>query len=363
LTDTGWCGLISREDAMPSHSGFLEDVLKAIVIREFGPPGVMKLEEVPIPEPKPGEVLIQVHAVSVNRTLDCVVRAGKYARPVTLPLTPGVDPSGVITKLGAGVTDRKVGDRVTVQLRTNNDSGADSIRNLGVHAWGGYAEYVCALADRTALVPDGLDFATATVVSRHAPTAFTLLRDRAKLQPGEWVLVMGASGGLGSAGVQVAKYLGGKVIAAAGADDRVQVGVDLGADAGVNYRAKDLTVEVMRITDGKGVNVVFENIGDPTTFPKAIAAMARRGRLVTAGGHGGTSVPLDVNRLYQNHLTIIGATGETPEDVTLALKAAAEGKFKGLIDRIMPLAQAAQAHELIESREGLGKIILDPTKT
>jgi NADPH:quinone reductase-like Zn-dependent oxidoreductase len=109
----------------------------------------MKLEEVPVPEPKAGEVLIKVHAVSVNRTLDCVVRAGKYARRVSLPLTPGVDPSGVVTKLGSGVTDRKVGDRVTVQLRTSSDSGADSIRNLGVHAWGGHAEYVCALAGRT----------------------------------------------------------------------------------------------------------------------------------------------------------------------------------------------------------------------
>jgi NADPH2:quinone reductase len=337
--------------------------LKAIVIREFGPPGVMKLEEVPTPEPGPGEVLIKVHAVSVNRTLDTVVRAGKYARRVTLPLTPGVDPSGIITKLGPGVTERKVGDRVTVQLRTSSDSGADSIRNLGVHAWGGYAEYVRALADRTAIVPAGLDFATATVVSRHAPTAFTLLRDRAKLQAGEWVLVMGAAGGLGSAGIQVAKYLGAKVIAAAGAADRVKVGLDLGADAGVNYRAQDLTIEAMRITEGKGVNVVFENIGDPTLFPKAFAALARRGRLVTAGGHGGGTVPLDVNRLYQNHLTIVGATGETPEDVDLSLKAAAEGKFKGLIDRIMPLSQAVQAHEWVEGRGGLGKVILDPTKS
>jgi DHA2 family multidrug resistance protein len=314
--------------------------LKAIVIREFGPPSVMKLEEVPKPEPGPGEVLIKVHAVSVNRTLDAVVRAGKYARRVTLPLTPGVDPSGVIAKVGPGVTARKVGDRVTVQLRFGNESGADSISSLGNHAWGGYAEYVRAVASRTAIVPDGLDFATATVVSRHTPTAFTLLRDRAKLQPGEWVLVMGAAGGLGSAGVQVAKYLGAKVIAAAGAADRVNVGLDLGADAGVNYRAQDLTIEAMRITDGKGVNVVFENIGDPELFPKAFASLARRGRLVTAGGHGGGIVPLDVNRLYQNHLTIIGATGETPDDVMLSLNAAVEGRFKVVVDRIMPLSQA-----------------------
>ena len=338
--------------------------MKAIVIREFGPPSALKLEEVPTPEPGPGEVLLKVHAVSVNRTLDTKVRAGKYARPVKLPLVLGVDPSGVIVKLGPGVTDRKVGDRVTVALRIGggDNSGADAIRLMGVHAWGGYAEYVRAIAANTTIIPDGVDFPTATVVTRHAPTALHLLQDHAKVQPGEWVLVMGAAGGLGSAGVQVAKHLGARVIAAAGSDDRVKVGLDLGADAGVNYRTQDLTIEAMRITEGKGVNVVFENIGDPELFPKAFATIARRGRLVTAGGHGGGIVPLDVNRLYQNHLSIIGATGETPDDVTLSLKAAAEGKFKALIDRIMPLSQAAQAHELIEGRSGIGKIILDPTK-
>ena len=161
--------------------------MKAIVIREFGPPSVMKLEEVPMPEPGPGEVLIKVHAVSVNRTLDAVVRAGKYARRVTLPLTPGVDPSGIVTKLGPGVTGRKVGDRVTVQLRFGNESGADSIRALGVHAWGGYAEYVCAVADRTAIVPGSLDFATGETVmdlmfelNREAGTTLVLVtHDRA----------------------------------------------------------------------------------------------------------------------------------------------------------------------------------------
>ncbi|MFL5105448.1 MAG: zinc-binding dehydrogenase [Xanthobacteraceae bacterium] len=322
----------------------------------------MRIEEVPDPEPGPGEVLIRVHAVSVNRTLDLIVRAGQYGRPVTLPLVPGVDPAGVVAKLGPEVTHRKVGDRVVTALRVNRESQFAAPRLLGVHTWGGYAEYVKAPAANTQLIPDGLDFPTACVVARHAPTAFHLLRDRAKLKEGEWVLVMGAAGGLGSAGVQAAKYLGAKVIAAAGADERVKVGLELGADAGVNYRSQDLTAEIMRITEDRGVNVVFENIGDPELFPKAFAAISRHGRLVTAGGHGGGVVPLDINHLYHNQIAIIGATGETPDDVKMSLEAAASGRFAAVIDRVLPLSQAVLAHEIVAARSGIGKVVLDTTR-
>jgi NADPH:quinone reductase-like Zn-dependent oxidoreductase len=273
---------------------------------------------------------------------------------------PGVDPSGVIVKVGEGVTDRKVGDRVIALIRISDPTPTEAPKLLGVSVWGGYAEYVKLPAKNAHPIPDRLDFATATVVGRHAPTAFNLLREEAKLVAGEWVLVMGAAGGLGSAGVQAAKYLGAKVIAAAGADARVQAAVDLGADAGVNYRSADLTAEVLRITGGRGVNVVFENVGDPDLFPKAFATLARNGRLVTAGGHAGGLVPLDVNRLYLNSLRIIGSTGEKPADLDMALKAAAEGHFKGLIERTMPLAQAAEAHAIVAERNIVGKVVLDP---
>lgn len=336
--------------------------MKAMVVREFGPPSVMRLEEVDDPKPGPGEVIVRVHAVSVNRTLDIVARAGNFKRRVNLPVVLGVDPAGVIVAVGPGVTSRKVGDRVVTSTRVRSEAAADGPELASVHAWGGYAEYFKARADGTTVVPDGVDFPTANVISRHAPTAFHLLRDRAKLKPGEWVLVMGAAGGLGSAGVQAAQYLGARVIAAAGADERVKAALDLGADAGVNYRAQDLTVEAMRITEGKGVNVVFENIGDPELFPKAFAAIARGGRLVTAGGHGGGIVPLDVNRLYLKRITVIGATGQTtPADLALSLHAAAQGRFKAVIARILPLSQAPLAHELVESRAILGKVVLDPT--
>jgi len=335
--------------------------LKAIVMREFGPPEVRRREEMNTPVPEPGEVLIRVHAVSVNRTLDLAVRAGTYPARVELPHILGVDPSGVVTAIGAGVTARKVGDRVATRqlLRLPTESAGPLI--LGVHAWGGYAEYVKVPVDMTHSIPEGLDFVTATVVARHGPTALSMLRDVAKVKPDDWVLVMGASGGLGSAGIQVAKDLGANVIAAAGADERVRAAVDLGADVGVNYRTQDLTEEVRRITGGRGVDVVFENIADPELFPKAFAALARNGRLITAGAHGGGTVPLDVQRLYLNGITVIGSVGRiTADDLALCMRAAAEGRHRVLIDRVLPLAEAALAHRIVAERSGTGKVVLQP---
>ena len=337
--------------------------MKAMVIREFGSPEVMKLEEIPTPQPGPDEVLIRVHAVSVNRTLDLAVRAGTYAFTPALPHVLGVDPSGVVASVGVGVTTRKVGDRVATRQIFRPATTTAGPGLLGVHAWGGYAEYVKVPLSATHPVPDGLDFVTATVVARHAPTALSMLRDVAKLAAGEWVLVMGASGGLGIAGIQVAKSLGAHVIAAAGADERVSAAVALGADAGINYRSQDLTAEARRITGGRGVNVVFENVADAQLFPRAFAALARGGRLITAGAHADGTVPLDVKSLYLNSITVIGSTGRiTPDDLTLTLQAAAQGQHRVLIDRVLPLSEAVQAHRIVADRSGTGKIVLQPSR-
>ena len=337
--------------------------MKAMVIHEFGPPEVMRLEETRTPVPGPGEVLIRVHAVSVNRTLDLAVRAGRYPARVELPHILGVDPSGVVAAVGENVTTRKAGDRViTLQILRPATATAGPLI-LGVHAWGGYAEYVRVPVEATHPLPEDIDFVTATVVSRHAPVALSMLRDDAKVGPDDWILVMGAAGGLGSAGVQVAKHLGAKVIAAAGSDERVRAALELGADFGVNYRRQDLGQETRRITRGRGVDVVFENIGDPDLFPKAFASLARNGRLITAGGHGGGTVPLDVKQLYMNGITVMGSVGRiTPGDLDVALRAAAEGRYRVLVDRVLPLGDAALAHRIVEERSGTGKVVLQPSR-
>jgi NADPH:quinone reductase-like Zn-dependent oxidoreductase len=334
--------------------------MKAIIFREFGDPEVMRLEDVPTPTPSAGEVLLKVEAVSVNRTLDLAVRAGRYARPITLPHVLGTDPSGTIVALGEGVTSRRVGDRVTTSPRIKPATATQPPVMLGVQIWGGYAQYVSLPAANTHVIPDAMDFGTATIVGRHAPLAFNQLKEKAKIKPGEWVLIMGAAGGLGSAGIQVAKYLGAHVIAAAGADDRVEAAKKLGADFGVNYRSGDLTAEVRRLTGGRGVDVVVENVGDADLFPKAFASLARNGRLVTAGAHAGGIVPLDLHHLYLNYITIVGSTIHTDADVELSLDVAAQGHLDVLIDQVLPLSDAAAAHRLVAGRTGVGKIVLKP---
>ncbi len=345
--------------------------MRAIVLREFGPPEMLRLEDVASPVPAVGEVLVEVRAVSVNRTLDLKVRRGEYGKSVALPLVLGADPSGVIAGVGAGVT-RRVGERVTVSshvrcgacehCRAGDDADCTASRSIGVHRWGGYAELVAVPERNAYAIPDALGFAEATVLGRHVPAALNLAT-KAHLVAGEWVLVMGAAGGLGSAGVQVARHLGARVIAAAGSDERVAAAVALGASAGVNYRRDDLTTEVRRITEGHGADVVFENVSDPVLWPKAFAALASHGRLVTMGSHGGDGrVTLDVTRLYLNRLRVIGAAGANRRDIERALREAATGAFRPLIDRVLPLAEAASAHRLLEEGSPLGKLILDPTR-
>jgi NADPH2:quinone reductase len=344
--------------------------MRAAVLRRFGPPNVLQVEEVPTPEPGAGEVLVQVHAVSVNRTLDVLVRQNGNSRGVKLPHVLGVDPSGVIASVGRGVQDRKVGDRVAVVnlrcgtcrycLADEEEDCQSGGLHVGIRRWGGYAEYVCVAEAATVVVPDTLSFPEATVILRHFPTAFALAR-RAALRAGEWALVMGAAGSLGTCCIRVAKLAGAQVIAAAGADERVQAAIAWGADFGVNYRSQDLAWEVMRITDSHGADVVFENIADPTIWPGAFNGLAYLGRLVTAGAHGGGKVSIDVNRLYRQRLRIIGGPGNSQADVERTLAAAAAGRLLAVIDRIMPLEGAAEAHRLVEKNEVLGKVVLDPT--
>jgi NADPH:quinone reductase len=299
------------------------------------------------------------------------LRAGKEgARGPKLPLIPGVDCAGVVDAVGAGVTRWRKGMRVAVAgimpLDVCNEDDADytgPTGMMGIKRPGGFAEMIAVPACAAIEIPEGLDFHHAAVVMRHVPTAWNLLFNVAELKAGETVLIMGAGGNLGSIGIQIAKnVIGAKVIAAAGSDDRVKMGLELGADHGVNYNARDLQAEVMTFTGGKGVDVLYDNVANPKVLPLAFRAIGFDGRLVTAGAHAGPDVSIDFSHLYHKRITIRGRPGYHPPDVPKCFAAAAEGKIQAQIERILPLSRAVEAHRLIESQESLGKIVLDPTQ-
>lgn len=344
--------------------------MKAIVIHEFGPPDVLSYEDVADPVPDRGEVRIQVHAATVNRVLDVAVRRGEQRqRGVELPLIPGVDCAGFVDQVGSDVTGYRPGDRVAaagrMALRPPRAAGEteDAVTGMmGIKRPGGFAELVCVPAEALSPVPEGLPFHEAAVVMRHCPTAWNLLCNIAKLAADEWVLIMGAGGNLGSVGIQIAKnVLGAKVIAAAGSQTRAQAGLRLGADHAIDYATQDLLEEVMKITDGKGVNVLYDNIANPGILPRAFHALGRNGRLVTAGAHAGPNVSIDFFHLYDRRITIYGMPGSEPSDRAKCFQAAAEGKIKAPIAHILPLSHAAEAHRMMEADAGIGKIVLDPT--
>jgi NADPH:quinone reductase-like Zn-dependent oxidoreductase len=346
--------------------------MKAVIIERFGGPEVMEYRDVPTPEPGPGDVLVEVHAVTVNRALDIHVRETGDGRNPVLPLVLGVDPTGIIVAVGANVSQSRIGERVAVisPLRCGNctpcknGNPADCITpvHLGIHRWGGYAEYVLVPAENTTPVPEGLAFPEASVIFRHFPTAFHLLECKAGLTKGETVLIMGAAGGLGNAGIQVAKYRGATVIAAAGTDAGTALARDLGADEAINYRTENLEARVNEITRNRGVDIVFENIGAPDLWPAAFNSLGGGGRLVTAGAHGGGTVTLDVKRLYRRKLQIIGGAGSDPRDVAATTEGAASGRLRAAIDRVMPLSEVAEAHRLVNDRIVTGKVVLVPER-
>jgi NADPH:quinone reductase-like Zn-dependent oxidoreductase len=344
--------------------------MKAIVIHRFGPPEVLSYEEVPDPMPRPGEIRIRIHAATVNRVLDVRMRAGVEGhRGVVLPVIPGVDCAGIVDAVGVSVTRWRVGERVAaagvmpLDVCAEDAAGYDGpLGMMGIRRPGGFAELVCVPASAGIAIPQALPFHQAAVIMRHAPTAWNLMCNMARLQPHETVLVMGAGGNLGTVGIQIAKnVIGATVIATAGSDDRVQLGLDLGADVGVNYNAHDLHAAVMEVTKGRGVDVLYDNIANPKVLPRAFKAIGRNGRMVTAGAHGGPEVAIDFHHLYDRRITIIGMPGHRAEDCPTCFAAAAEGKIKAQIEHILPLSRAADAHRMVESGEAQGKIVLDPT--
>jgi NADPH:quinone reductase-like Zn-dependent oxidoreductase len=345
--------------------------MQAVVVRRFGGPEVLELLAWPEPEMGRNDVLIRVYAVTVGRTLDVEVRARGADFGAPLPRILGSDPAGVVEAVGSEVTGFRPGDRVVCTstlfcgrcafCRAGLTNACVEHRVVGVHVDGGYAEYCAVPAGAVARVPDHVTLEQAACMGVSYPVAWNLLARAGEVGPGDDVLVMGAGGGLGIAGVLVAKARGARVIAAAGADWKLDRCRELlGSDAVVNYSRPEWSERVReQSADGVGVRVVYENIGSPALFADALDALRPYGRLVTCGAHGGGVVPVSIRALYRRHLTIAGDTGATVAQTCEVFHMVAERLLEPPpVFHRFGLAEAPAAHEAAAGRDLFGRAVL-----
>jgi NADPH:quinone reductase-like Zn-dependent oxidoreductase len=342
--------------------------MKAVVLNRNGGGDALIYESVPTPEPGPGEVLVRVRAAGVNH-VDIDIRNGISGMNLRFPHVMGVDAAGEVAKLGPGVTHWKIGDRVAPHfvlscgVCPNCVRGAENIclkfDILGATVWGAYAEYLTVGAQHLVPIPDGLGFDEAVSIYVPFATAWEALIAVGKLSAGETVLVNAAGSGIGSAGIQVAKLAGARVITSAGSDDKLARAKALGADHGINYKERRIGEAVLDLTGGRGVDCALDMVGGET-LKESIIALAPGGRLVTVGAHAGELIEIDFIALFRRHISIHGCGRSTRAIAARVLGLAAEGKLKPIIHQRFALKDAAQAHAMLESRTVFGRLVLNP---
>jgi NADPH:quinone reductase-like Zn-dependent oxidoreductase len=342
--------------------------MQAVVFHEFGGPDVLKLEQVADPEPAAGEVLIDIAVGALNH-LDVDIREGVSRFDVSPPFILGVEVVGRISALGDGVEGWQVGERVLPYLmgtcgecrycKTGRESLCLTPGFISFTTSGGYAEKLACPARQLIRVPDELSDESAAAMQIAFATAWHMLFTRAKLQPGEAVLINSVGSGIGSAAVQLAKLAGAFVIGNAGSDEKLARAAELGLDVGINHQTQDVVAEVMRATDGRGVEVVFEHVGGEL-FQLGLDSLAKDGRLVICGAHSGEVVPFDIIPFFRAQKQIIGSFVYNRDEVEKVLDLAARGLVTPLVYKTFPLDQARDAMETMERREHFGKILLSP---
>jgi NADPH:quinone reductase-like Zn-dependent oxidoreductase len=315
--------------------------MKAIRIHEDGGPEVLRYEDAPDPEPGPGEVLIQLRAASLNR-LDLWVRSGLPSVPKPRILGAdgaGLDPSGQRVVINPGIEH---GDRISV---------------IGEHMDGTHAELIAVPESQVYPIPDELTFEEAAAFPLVFETVYRMLVTRAALQPGEWVLVWGVGSGIGTASLQIAKALGGRVIATSSSDAKLERAKELGADAVVNHESGDVVEAVKEATEGPGADIVVEHVGE-ATWQTSLQAVRPHGRIAVCGATTGPNPKAALHRIWWKQLTILGSTMGTKDDFEGAYELVKSGRAKPIVDSVFPLAEARAAHERMETGEHFGKVVL-----
>ncbi|HUC53349.1 MAG TPA: zinc-binding dehydrogenase [Candidatus Cybelea sp.] len=340
--------------------------MKAVVFHQHGGPDVLKYTEAPDPAIRPNEVLVGVKACALNH-LDLWVRQGIPGVAIPLPHIPGSDVSGEIAQVGADVSTVCAGQKVVLApgvtcgkcpaCISGQDNRCRQFTNLGYRMDGGCAEFVRAPEVNCLPYPENLTFEEAAAIPLVFQTAWHMLLARAELQPGEDVLVLGAGSGVGSAAIQIAKFFGARVIATASADEKLHKAKQLGADHLINHKTQKIRDEVRRITNKRGVDVVFEHVGT-ATWDDSLASLAPGGRLVTCGATTGYDAKVDLRFLFSRQLSLLGSYMGTKSELQTVMKLVAAGKLKPIVDRVFPLSEAAAAHTYLQSSSQFGKVVL-----
>ena len=321
--------------------------MKTIRVHEIGGPDVLTYEDMPMPSPGPGQAQVRIEAIGLNY-IDCYFRMGLYK--TALPYTPGMEAAGTITAIGADVTEIRVGDRVAY---------------AGHMA--AYAEYAVIPADRLVKLPDRVDARTAAAAMLQGMTAHYLATSTYGLKKGDTALVHAAAGGVGLLLIQIAKMRGARVFGTVSTREKAALAKEAGADEVILYAEQDFEAEVMRLTGGKGVNVVYDSVAK-TTFDKSLNCVGVRGTLALFGQSSGPVPPFDPARLAKNGVfltrpSLAHHTATRPELLQRAgdvLGWVMSGQLKLRISHVLPLKEAAEAHRLLEGRKTTGKVLLMP---
>jgi zinc-binding alcohol dehydrogenase/oxidoreductase len=315
--------------------------VKAVRIHEDGGPDVLRYEDAPEPEPGPGEVLVRLHAASLNH-LDLWVRKGLPSVPK--PRILGADGAGLLVDTG---------ERVVINPGVEH---GDVVHVIGEHTQGTHAELVAVPETNVFPLPESISFEEAAAFPLVFETAYRMLVTRARLEEGEWVLVWGIGGGVATAALAIAKALGARVVATSSSDAKLERALELGADAVVNHATGDV-VAAVRDATGRGADVVVETIG-AATWKSSIAAVRAGGRVVLCGATSGPNPPAQLHRIWWKQLDVLGSTMGTRADFEAAFELVKTGRARPVIDRVFPLSEARAAHERLEAGEQLGKIVL-----
>ena len=344
--------------------------MKALLFHEHGGTDVLNVEDVADPEPARGEVLVKLEACALNH-LDLWVRRGWPGLDLALPHIGGADGAGSITSIGEDVDapELAAGTRVAICpgfarvcdefTRRGEHSLSPGFRILGEHCSGTFAEHIAVPVEVVLPMPDHAEMTVTAAAQLTFLTAWRMLLIQGDLQAGETILIVGAGGGVNTASLQIAKFAGATVIALTTTDEKMERARALGADEVVDYSAGSWGKTVRALTEGRGVDVVVDNVGR-ATLAESLGALRRGGRLLTVGNTSGPKVTIDIRFIFFKQLQIIGSTMGSPQDFRDVMDLVWSGTFGPVLDSVMPLSEGAAAQQRLEAGEQLGKIVLTP---